>query len=56
MPAKSKQQFKFFKMLENNPELAKEHGISTEKAKEMTEDNVGNKRFSRLKERIKRKK
>ena len=36
MPAKSKQQFKFFKMLEHNPEMAKEKGMTTEKAAEMT--------------------
>lgn len=52
MPAKSKQQYKFFKMLEHNPELAKEHGMTPEVAKEYTKDNVGKKRFSKLKERL----
>lgn len=56
MPSKSKAQFKFFKMLEHNPDLAKEKGISTEKAKEMTKDNVGKKSFTKLKDKITKKK
>jgi hypothetical protein len=39
-------------MLEHNPEMAKEQGITTEKAAEMTKGNVGKKRFSKLKEKI----
>ncbi len=52
MPAKSKAQFRLMKMLENNPKLAKEYGISREQAREFTEENIGNKRFSKLKERL----
>lgn len=53
MPAKSKAQYKFFKMLEHNPELAKEHGMTTEQAAEFTKENVKNKRFAKLIEKIK---
>lgn len=51
MPAKSKAQLKFFKMLEHNPEIAKEHGVSPEKAKEYTEENVGKKSYKNLPEK-----
>lgn len=53
MPAKSKSQFKFMKMMEHNPEIAKEHGISPEKAAEFTEENVGKKKYSKLPEEVK---
>jgi hypothetical protein len=36
--------------------MAKEHGISTEKAHEYTSENIGKKKYSRLKETIKGKK
>jgi len=52
MPAKSKAQFRFMKMMEHSPELAKLNGISSEKAKEFTSKNVGNKKFSKLKEKL----
>lgn len=52
MPTKSKSAFRFFKMLEHNKELAKEKGISQEKAKEMTEDNKGSKAYKKLPERF----
>ena len=53
MPSKSKAQLKFMKMLEHNPEIAKEHGISPEKAKEFTEENIGKNAYSHLPEKIK---
>lgn len=52
MPVKSKAAFKFFKMLENNPDMAKEHGMTTKEAAEMTAGNTGKKRFSKLKDKI----
>lgn len=56
MPAKSKQQFKFMKAAENNPEFAKKVGIEPEVAKEFTKGNVGKKRFAKLKEKVSAKK
>jgi hypothetical protein len=52
MPSKSKAQFRFFKAVENNPEFAEKTGVSKSIAKEMTKGNKGNKRFSKLKDRI----
>ena len=54
MPAKSKAQYKLMKAAENNPEFAKKVGIKPEVAKEYTKANVGKKRFSKLKNRIKK--
>jgi len=54
MPAKSKQQYKLMKAAENNPEFAEKVGIKPSVAKEFTKGNVGSKRFSKLKERIKK--
>lgn len=54
MPAKSKAQYKLMKAAENNPEFAKKVGIKPEVAKEYTKANVGKKRFSKLKDRIKK--
>lgn len=51
MPSSSKKQFRFMKMMEHNPEIAKEHGISPEKAKEYTEENVGKKSYKNLPEK-----
>lgn len=48
MPAKSKAQFKFMKMMEHNPELAKQKRIDPEVAKEFTEENVGKKSYDKL--------
>jgi len=55
VPAKSKAQFRFFKALENNPELRKKHNISKEEAEEYTKDNKGKKRFSKLREYVSKK-
>jgi len=52
MPAKSKQQFKFMKAAENNPEFAEKAGIEPSVAKEFTKGNVGKKRFAKLKEKV----
>lgn len=52
MSTKSKQQFKFMKAVESGS--IKAPGLSKEEAKEFTEGNKGSKRFSKLKERIKR--
>lgn len=56
MPAKSKAAFKFMKMLEHNPKIAKEHGMTSSQAAEYTSENTGKKRFSKLKEKIGKKK
>ena len=56
MSAKSKAQFRFMKAVENNPEFAKKVGIEPEVAKEYTEENVGKKRFAKLKEKVSGKK
>lgn len=53
MPAKSKAQFKYMKMLEHNPEMAKQKGLSPEKAKEFTEENVGKKSYTKLPDEVK---
>ena len=54
MPAVSKQQYKLFKAAENDEKLRKELGMSLEEVKEMTKDNKGSKRFSKLKRKIKK--
>lgn len=51
MPAKSKQQAKFFYAMENNPEEAKKKGISPSVAHEFT-DGMTKERFSKLKKKI----
>lgn len=51
MPAKSRKQFKFFKMLEHNPKRAKELGVSQEVAAEYTKSNKGKKSYKNLPER-----
>jgi hypothetical protein len=56
MPAVSKKQFKFMKAAENNPEFAKKVGIEPDVAAEFTKENVGKKRFSKLKEKVSGKK
>jgi hypothetical protein len=50
MPASSKKQFRFFKMIENNPKRAKELGIKPSVGKEYTKPNVGQKSYSKLPE------
>jgi hypothetical protein len=52
MPAVSKKQFRFMKAAENNPEFAKKVGIEPDVAAEFTKDNVGKKRFAKLKEKV----
>jgi hypothetical protein len=42
--------------LEHNPKEAKERDISTEKAKEYTEENKGKEAYSKLRERLIKKK
>lgn len=51
MAVKSKRQFRFFKMLENRPDIRKEKGISHTAAKEMTKANKGSKAFKNLPEK-----
>jgi hypothetical protein len=53
MPAKSKQQFKFFKSMEENPKEAKEKGISQSLVKEYT-DGMTKERFKTLKKKLKK--
>lgn len=55
MPAKSKAQFRYMKMMEHNPDMARKKGISSEQAKEYTSENVGSKKFSKLREKLGRK-
>jgi hypothetical protein len=50
MPAKSKAQFRFMKMMEHNPEMTKDGDISPAKAKEFTKENVGKKAYKKLPE------
>lgn len=54
MPAKSKAQFRFMKAAANNPDFAKKVGISQSSAEEYTSENKGKKRYSKLREKIKR--
>lgn len=51
MPAASKQQFKFFKAMQENPKEALKKGIKPEVAKEYTEGMTKD-RFSKLKKKI----
>lgn len=55
MPSKSKQQFKFFKFLEENPEEAKKSGVSQSVAHEFT-DTMTKERWKKLKNTVKGKK
>jgi hypothetical protein len=54
MPSKSKQQFKFFKAMEENPALAKERGVSPKVAHEFTQ-GMTKRRWSKLKDKISKK-
>ena len=56
MPAKSRSQFRFMEMAAHNPEMAKRVGIKPSVASEYTKENVGNMRYSKLKERLGKKK
>lgn len=51
MPAKSKAAFRFMKAVESGS--IKAPGLSKKEAAEMTKGNTGNKRFSKLKDKIK---
>lgn len=53
MPSRSKAQFKFFKAMENNPDLAKQHGVSSDVAHEFT-DGMSKQRWSKLKSKMKK--
>lgn len=53
MPAKSKAQFKLMKAIEHNPSFAKKVGMSSSKAAEYTESNVGKKAFGKLPQKLK---
>ena len=55
MSAKSHQQFKFFKAMEENPEEAKKKGISKELAHEYT-DPITKGKWKKLTEKIGKKK
>ncbi len=48
MPATSKKQFNFFKMLEHDPEKAKKKGIKPSVAKEYTSHNKGSMAYKNL--------
>ena len=51
MPAKSRQQYKFFKAMEENPELAKKKGITSSVAHDFTKDMTKQK-WSKLKNKL----
>jgi hypothetical protein len=51
MPAVSRQQYKFFKALEENPEEAKKKRVSQNVAHEFT-DGMTKGRFAKLKQKI----
>lgn len=55
MPAKSRAQFRFFEALAHNPELAKKHNITQEKAKEYISKNKGKYAFHKLKDKVSKK-
>lgn len=54
MPATSKQQFKFFKAMEENPKEANKKGISENLAHEYT-DSMTKDKFKKLKEKLEKK-
>lgn len=54
MPAQSKKQFKFFKLLENDSQRRKEAGLSLKQVKEMTSGNKGKKTYAKLPEKVKK--
>lgn len=56
MPSVSKKQFRFMKAAANNPKFAKKVGIKPEVADEYTKENVGKKKYSKLREMISKKK
>lgn len=54
MPAKSKAQQRFMEMIAHNPEIAKEHGMSPERAKEYVSHNTGEMSYKNLPETVKK--
>jgi hypothetical protein len=52
MPAKSKKQFRFMQAAAHNPAFAEKVGIKPKVAEEYTKENIGKKRYSKLRERI----
>jgi hypothetical protein len=52
MPAKSKQQLKFFEMCANNPDHARLHCMSQETAKEYVKMNKGSMAYKKLPDRV----
>lgn len=56
MAAKSQDQFKFMKAVENNLEFAEKVDVKPSIAKEITKGNKGKKAFSKLRERLTTKK
>jgi hypothetical protein len=44
------------KAIQHNPDIARKFGMSQEQAAEYTKSNVGKKRFSKLKEKLGKKK
>lgn len=54
MPAKSRQQFKFFKYLEENPKEAAKRGVSPEVAHEYT-SGMTKQRFAKLRNKVSKK-
>jgi len=52
MPAKSKSQMRLMEAAAHNTDFAKKVGIKPQVASEYTKENVGNKRYSKLKERL----
>jgi hypothetical protein len=53
VPSRSKAQFRFFQAMKNDPEQAKEMGLSKETIKDYT--SMTKKRFAKLKEKISKK-
>lgn len=54
MPAVSRQQYKFFKVMQENPKEAAKRGVSPEVANEFTQ-GMTKKRFAKLKDKVSKK-
>lgn len=54
MPSKSHQQYKFFKAMQENPELAKEKGISPQVAQDYTQ-GMTKRKWKALQPKVKQK-
>jgi hypothetical protein len=48
MAAKSKEQFKFMKAAQHNPDFAKKVGMDPKAAAEFTKENKGDKQYKKL--------